>query len=55
MATYFSNQVVIGEQTENKLKAGEIQNSTASSLSVYAQEKYLLQNQNPTQGNQKEE
>ncbi|KAI5395104.1 hypothetical protein KIW84_061634 [Lathyrus oleraceus] len=45
---------MIGEQIENGLKAGRIQNATTSSLPVYPQEKYLLPNQKSTQGNQKQ-
>lgn len=44
MATDFSNQVVIVDQIENKLKAGKTQNATTISLSVYPQEQYFLPN-----------
>lgn len=54
MTTDFSNQVVVGERTDNRLTTGKIQNATASSLPVYPQVQYLLLNQKSTQGNQKQ-
>ncbi|KAI5433735.1 hypothetical protein KIW84_020846 [Lathyrus oleraceus] len=49
MTIDLSDQVVIGERTKKRLKVGKIQNATTDNISVYP-----LQNQKPTQGNQKQ-
>ncbi|KAI5407167.1 hypothetical protein KIW84_053424 [Lathyrus oleraceus] len=54
MTTNFSDRVVIGERTENELKAGKVQNATTCILPVYPQEQYLLPHKKPTQANQKQ-
>lgn len=54
MTTNFSDQVVMGEQIKNKLEVGKMYNATVGILPVYPQEQYLLPNQRPAQGNQKQ-